>query len=115
MTRLPLNCLIVAGWFWLASLGGKGRRYVWTRRSYSFHGVIPHGGVAEAVAWKTLSVIEYIPNKQDFPSFRNFLVLFQGRYRVWRLRVEEVGRFNTRQEALRFAMTGATNGDETNQ
>lgn len=103
MIRLPLNCLIVAGWLWFASLGGKGRRYVWKRRSYKFKGMIPHAGIAEAFAWKSMSVIEYIPNKQEFPSWRNFLVLFFGRYRVWRLRVVAVRRFRTRNEALQFA------------
>lgn len=101
--RVPLNCLIVAGWLWLASLGGKSRRYAWTRRSYKFKGAVPHAGVAEAFAWKTMSVIEYIPNKQEFPSWRNFMVLFFGRYRVWRMRVVAVRRFKTRGEALHFA------------
>ena len=103
MMRVPLNCLIVAGWLWLASLGGKSRRYAWTRRSYKFKGAIPHAGVAEAYRWKTMSVIEYIPNKSEFPSMRNFMVLFVGRYRVWRLRVEEVRRFDSKEEALAFA------------
>lgn len=103
MFRLPLNCLIVAGWLWLASFFSKGRRYVFFRRSYKFKGAIPHSGVSESFAWKTMSVIEYIPNKQEFPSWRNFLVLFFGRYRVWRMRVVAVRRFRTRDEALHYA------------
>lgn len=101
--RLPLNCLIVAGWLWLASLGGKSRRYAFFRRSYKFKGAIPHAGIAEAFTWKTMSVIEYIPNKQEFPSARNFLILFFGQYRVWRMRVVAVRRFRTRNEALHYA------------
>ena len=50
-----------------------------------------------------MSVMEYIPNKAEFPSMRNFMVLFVGRYRVWRLRVEEVRRFDSKEEALAFA------------
>jgi len=103
MMRLPLNGLIVAAWLWLAGFKSKGRRYVWKRRSYKFKGAVPHAGIAEAFAWKTISVIEYIPNKQEFPSWRNFLVLFIGRYRVWRLRVVSVRRFRTKAEALQFA------------
>lgn len=101
--RYPLNCLIVAGWLWLTSFGGRGRRYIWNRRSYKFKGAILHGGVAEAFVWKTLSVIEYVPNHHDFGTWRNILVLFFGRYRVWRLRVIEVRRFQTKDEALNFA------------
>lgn len=103
MIRLPLNCLIVAGWLWVASWGRPGRRYLWGRASYAFGGKVPHGGVAEAFAWKTLSVVEYIPNKREFPSWRNFLLLFFGRYRVWRLRVVAVRRFRTEREAMCFA------------
>ena len=103
MMRVPLNCLIVAGWLWLSSLGGKGRRYVFFRRSYKFKGAIPHAGVAEAFALKTMSVIEYIPNKAEFPSWRNFMVLFVGQYRVWKMRPVAVRRFRTRQAALNFA------------
>lgn len=105
MSRIPLNCLIVAGWLWLASFGGKGRRYIWKRRSYKFKGVVPHSGVAEAFGWKTLSIIEYIPNKHEFPSYRNFLILFYGRYRVWKMRAVEVRSFKTRSEALAYAKT----------
>ena len=103
MMRLPLNCLIVAAWLWLAGFKSKGRRYVWKRRSYRFKGAVPHAGIAEAFSWKTISVIEYIPNKHEFPSWRNFLILFVGRYRVWKLRPVSVRRFKTRREALSFA------------
>lgn len=101
--RVPLNCLIVAAWLWLASLGGRRRRYAFARRSYKFKGAIPHAGVAEGVAWKTVSVIEYVPNSSEFPSWRNFMLLFIGRYRVWQLRVIAVKRFRTKAEALQFA------------
>ena len=31
------------------------------------------------------------------------MILFAGKYRVWRLRVEEVRRFDSKEEALAFA------------
>lgn len=91
-------------WLWLASFGRKSRRYAWIRWSYAFRGFIPHFGVAEGVRWKTLSVVEYIPPKADCGTWRNLVILFRGRYRVWRFRIEAVKRFDTRQEALAFAL-----------
>ena len=101
--RALLNCWIVAMWLWLAAWGGKGRRYIWTRWSYSFRGLIPHFGVGEGVRWKSLAVIEFVPKKRDLGTWRNFLILFRGQYRVWRLHVVEVRRFDTREEALAYA------------
>jgi len=102
-TRLPLNCLIVAFWLWLASLGGRRRRYLWFRRSYPFRGALPHSGIGEGIAWRTFTVVEYIPNKSQLGTRNNLVVLFRGRYRVWRFRVESVRRFDHRADALTFA------------
>jgi len=107
VSRKLLNCWIVALWLWLTSLFNGTHRYFWTRESYSFKGRVLHAGVAQGVAWKTLSIVELVPNKHDFPSFDNFLFLFRGRYRVWRFRVEEVKRFDTEAEALEFSQFGA--------
>lgn len=98
-----LNCWIVALWLWLSSLRGTTRRYLWTRKSYSFKGRVLHSGVAQGIGWKSLSIVEYIPPKHDLWSRRNVLILFSGKYRVWRLRVEEVRRFDSKEEALAFA------------
>lgn len=101
--RLPLNCLIVALWLWLAGLGGKRRRYGWFRPSYCFRGLVPHSGIAEGVAWRQMTVVEYIPVKAELGTLRNLLVLFHGRYRVWHFRVHSVRRFKDRAAALRYA------------
>jgi len=103
MSRRMLNCWIVALWLWVPTLFTPDRRYIWSRKSYSFKGRVPHAGVAQAIGWKSLAVIEYIPPKHDLWTRRNILILFAGKYRVWRLRVEEVRRFDSRAEALAFA------------
>ena len=104
--RALLNCWLVAMWLWLASLGHRRRRYIFTRLSYAFRGKVPHFGAAEAPRWKLLTVVEFIPIKAEFGTRRNWLVLFRGRYRVWRLRVDAVRRFDSRAEALAFAYWG---------
>jgi len=91
------NCWIVAMWIWLA---GHCRNYAWIRRSHSFHGLIPHFGTAERAGWRYLRIIEYIPPKRDLWSRRNLLVLFDGHYRVWHVRVTSVRRWATREQAL---------------
>jgi len=107
VSRKLLNCWIVALWLWLPSLGGGARRYLFARTSYAFKGRVLHAGVGQGVGWRSLSIVELVPNKHEFPSLDNFLVLFRGRYRVWRLRIEEVRRFDTQAEALEFAKFGA--------
>lgn len=95
--RVLLNCWLVAMWIWLA---GHCRQYIWTRRSHSFKGKILHFGAANAAFWKTVKVIEYIPPKRHLWTRRNKLLLFEGTYRVWHLRVHTVRRHRSRQSAL---------------
>lgn len=98
-----LNCWIVALHLWLTSLFSKARRYFFFRQSYSFEGVILHAGVAQGVNWKTLTVVELVPNKSEFGTLQNFLLLFRGRYRVWELRAVKARRFDSLDDALAFA------------
>lgn len=101
--KLPLNCLIVAAWLWIAALFGRRRRYLWFRRSYAFRGAILHSGIGEASRWRVLTVIEYIPIKSQLGTRNNLLLLFRGRYRVWHLRVESVRRFESGAAAMLFS------------
>lgn len=106
MARRLLNCWIVALWLWVPSLFSSARRYLWSRKSYSFHGRILHAGVAQLAGWRLLSVIEFVPPKGKRWTRENVVVLFRGQFRVWRLRLEEVQRFDTREEAIAFAKWG---------
>ena len=69
-------------------------------RSHAFHGLIPHFGIAERASWRTLRIIEYVPPKRALWTRRNCLVLFEGHYRVWHVRVAAVRRWATREQAL---------------
>jgi len=95
MSKYYLNCIIVALWIWVS---GHCKQYLWTRRSLSFHGVIPHAGVAMRWGYRGLATIEYIPPKKL--SMKNFLLLFRGYYRVWKFELVSVRRFQTKQEAM---------------
>lgn len=98
-------------WLWLASWGGKRRRYIFLRWSYAFRGFVPHFGAGEGVRWKSLAIIEFVPPKRDFGTVRNFLILFRGQYRVWHFRALEVRRFDSHEEAMAFAyFKGEQNG-----
>jgi len=91
------NCWLVAMWLWVA---GLCRQYAWVRRSRSFRGAIPHFGIAEARGWRHVRVIEFIPPKNALWTPRNWLLMFEGHYRVTHLRVMSVRRYATREEAL---------------
>lgn len=78
-------------------------RYLWFRQSTSFKGVILHAGIAQGINWKTLVVVERVPIKKELGTLRNFLVLFRGRYRVWRFRLNGVRHFDTIEEAMEYA------------
>lgn len=95
--RVLLNCWLAAMWIWIA---GHCRHYVWVTRSHSFRGKVPHFGNADARRWRSLRVIEYIPPKRELWTPRNKLILFDGEYRVWHLRLVAVRRFKHRNQAL---------------
>lgn len=103
MSRKLLNCWIVAAYLWISALKGKGRRYIWFRPSTSFHGVILHAGVAQGVRGRSLVVVEFIPIKAEFGTWKNFLILFRGQFRVWKFSTKKVCRFDTIEDALKFA------------
>lgn len=97
MTRVMLNCWLVAMWLWLL---GHCRQYAWIRRSHAFRGLIPHFGFAEQCGWRYLRVIEYIPPKRVLWSRRNLLFAFDGCYRVWHFRLQAVRKHPTKAMAL---------------
>lgn len=91
-----LNCWIVAMWLWVL---GHCKHYAWIRRSYSFKGYLPHFGIAEHGGWKYLRVVEYIPPKKKWTR-KNFLVAFEGSYRVWHFRLVSVRRHASKELAM---------------
>ncbi len=91
------NCWLVAMWIWFAS---RMRHYAWITRSHSFRGVIPHFGTANVAGWRMFKVIEFVPPKRDLWTRRNWLLVFDGHYRVWHLRVVSVRRWETKEQAL---------------
>lgn len=93
-TRPMLNCLIVAVALWI---DGGCRQYLWTRRSRSCGGLLPHFGTAQQRPGRNVRIVEYIPPRRDALDGG---LLFQGEYRVWHLRVTDVRRFTDRAEAL---------------
>lgn len=93
-TRPMLNCLIVAVALWV---DGGCRQYLWTRRSRSCAGLLPHFGTAQQLPGRRIRIVEYIPPRRDAIDGG---ILFQGEYRVWHLRVTDVRRFTDRAEAL---------------
>jgi hypothetical protein len=93
-SRPMLNCLIVAVALWV---DGGCRQYLWTRRSRTCRGLIPHFGTAQQRPGRNVRVVEYIPPRRDALDGG---ILFQGEYRVWHLRVTDVRRFTDRAEAL---------------
>lgn len=93
-TRPMLNCLIVAVALWI---DGGCRQYLWTRRSRSCRGLLPHFGTAQQLPGRRVRIVEYIPPRRDALDGG---LLFQGEYRVWHLRVTDVRRFTDRGEAL---------------
>ena len=68
----------------------------------------PHFGIAERAGWRTLRIIEYVPPKRALWTRRNCLVLFEGHYRVWHVRVAAVRRWATREQALADHYRGNT-------
>jgi len=91
------NCWLVAMWLWFMS---HCRSYAWITRSHSFRGLIPHFGTAERAGWRYLRIIEYVPPKHDLWTPKNWLLLFDGTYRVWHVRVVSVRRWATKEQAL---------------
>ena len=96
MARLA-NCWIVAMWLWLA---GGMRGYAWIRRSFAFRRMLPHFGTGEAIGWRHVRIVEYVPPKSRLWSRENVLVLFRGEYRVWHLRAVSVRRYDSMAAAL---------------
>lgn len=93
-TRPMLNCFLVAVALWIE---GGCRQYLWTRRSRSCRGLLPHFGTAQQLPGRRVRIVEYIPPRRDALDGG---LLFQGEYRVWHLRVTDVRRFTDRAEAL---------------
>ncbi len=99
------NCWIVAMWLWAAS---EMKSYAWIRRSYAFLRAIPHFGVAEAIGWRYLRTIEFIPPKRRLWTRKNWLLCFEGSYRVCHFRLVAVRRWATKEEALADLYWGKT-------
>lgn len=97
MSRVMLNCWLVAMWLWLI---GHCRQYAWVRRSHSFGGLIPHFGIAESRGWKMLRVIEYVPPKRKLWSRDNWLIGFRGTYRVYHFRLIGIARHESKEQAM---------------
>lgn len=95
-TRPMRNCLIVAVALWVE---GGCRQYLWTRRSRSCRGLIPHFGTAQQRPGRSVRIVEYIPPRR---AALDGGLLFQGEYRVWHLRVTDVRRFTDRAAALAY-------------
>lgn len=93
-TRPMRNCLIVAVALWVE---GGCRQYLWTRRSRTCRGLIPHFGTAQQRPGRCVRIVEYIPPRR---AALDGGLLFQGEYRVWHLRVTDVRRFTDRAAAL---------------
>lgn len=93
-SRPMLNCLIVALAMWV---DGGCRQYLWTRRSRSCRGLLPHFGTAQQLPGRRLRIVEYIPPRR---AALDGGLLFQGEYRVWHLSVTDVRRFTDRAAAL---------------
>lgn len=98
-TRPMLNCLIVAV---ALRVDGGCRQYLWTRRSRSCRGMLPHFGTAQQMPGRTVRVVEYIPPRNGEIDSG---LIFQGGYRVWHLRVTDVRRFSDRAAALDYTPT----------
>jgi hypothetical protein len=97
--RVPLNCWIVAIWFWVVS---RFRGYCWSRRSLHFKGLVPHAGVGFIGGYREVFIVEYVPPKARIWTMDNLLVLFFGRYRVWRLRAVSSTRFRTMEDTRNY-------------
>lgn len=97
------NCWFEAIRLWLAALWSRARRYLWFRTSTSFKGLILHAGIAQGLNWKTLVIVEFVPMKREFGTLRNLLILFRGRYRIWRFRLQGVKHCDTLKEAMKIA------------
>lgn len=101
--RPLLNCWIVSIWLWVAS---RGRSLLWMRRSLHFLGLIPHSGTAHHGGWRRMYLTEYIPCKAALWSRRNFVLLFEGRYRVWEFRAVRCRSFRTMAEVRKHLRGG---------
>lgn len=95
----PLNCVVVALWVWAIS---RFRAALWTRRSTSFLGLVPHMGTAHRVGFRDFVTLEYTPVKSELGTWRNLLIFFRGRYRVNRWRCIEGKQFHTLAEAQQW-------------
>ena len=96
-----LNCWIVAMRFWLSS---RGRSIFGVRRSEGLGGLVPHALVIrERGAW--LTVIDYVPRKRKMSFFGrgDFVLLFNGRYRVRHYRLMGKGYGDCAKAAIRQA------------
>lgn len=102
-TYKRLNCLIVALRLWLAS---RGRSIFGVRRSEGLGGLVPHALVIrERGAW--LTVVDYVPRKRKASFFGrgDFVLLFNGKYRVRRYRLVGKGYGNCAKAAIHQAKT----------
>lgn len=84
---------------WLA---GWARGYAFLRRSLHLRGMVMHFGYAEHAGMRELLVIEYVPERGRKIGINNFVLLFKGEYRVWRLRVKSVRRYATLSDVLKY-------------
>lgn len=101
--KLRLNCWLVAVWFWVTS---RFRAAIWTRRSLRFGGLIPHAGTAQRFGWRRFMAVEYVPHHSELWTLKNWMLLFDGTYRVWEFRAVRCRRFSTATEAMAFMKGG---------
>jgi len=89
------NCWFVAIYLWMKS---RCKFALFTRRSYSFKGVVPHSGVIQHIKGRVFVVIEYKPPLNELWTWRNLLILFSGKYKVTTCRAESVKHFESMSE-----------------
>lgn len=95
--RVPLNCWVVAMWFWLHTFG---KEYAWLRRSHAFRGLLPHFGYSERVGLRRFRSIEYRPPKGRQWSADDMIIVFLGHYVVVHHEIVAIRRWATQEQAL---------------
>jgi len=92
-----MNCLWAALRLWLSS---RFKGVIWTRRSHSLRGLIPHFGYAESLGLRSARVIEYRPPKGKRWTSQDCVVCFRGEWIVAHYRLTAIRRWPTRAQAV---------------
>lgn len=102
--RNRLNCWLVAMRLWF---GSRGRSIFGVRRSEGLGGLVPHALVIRERG-ALLTVIDYVPRKRkrSFIGRGDFVLLFNGKYRVRRYRLVGKGYGDCARSAIRQLRRG---------